>query len=124
MLGAGLLFGGLLRADTLRDRVVWTDRTIGQPAAEPMSDITPTIERFWNVQLEEFPSETATSNAISRPAVTQAPVAQARMQAQQRRDVREHRGHWGINLFNIIPLVDIVHGEVRTESSDSIEGRR
>ncbi len=42
----------------------------------------------------------------------------------QRREERERRGYFGINLFNLIPLIDIVHGDVTTESADRVKGRK
>jgi hypothetical protein len=42
----------------------------------------------------------------------------------QDRSTRERRGYFGINLFNAIPIIDFVHGNVTSSSTDRVEGRR
>jgi len=127
LVAGGMLIGCILNAHTRRDAVAWTDRGVGNPgnpSAATSSDVAPTLERFWNIQLEEAAPLANDQQVVSRQPVVVKKQAKPRMAASQTRDKREHHGYWGINLFNLIPVIDIVHGEVETESSDRVEGHR
>ena len=111
-------------AQNRMDRLCWTDRGLSNPPLTHPSSLDSTIENFWNVTLvEESPVRPQV-----RPGHTSVTGAQTgsspSTEVQQDRSSRERRGYIGINLFNVIPLIDFVHGDVTTESSDHVKGRR
>jgi hypothetical protein len=91
---------------------------------EDHSSIDSTINQFWNVTLSEAPvQERKPSVSYSTPTCSPSrPVPGT--EVVQDRSTRERRGYFGINLFNAIPLIDFVHGNVTTDSSDRVQGRR
>ena len=105
------------------NQVMWTDRTLTNPPLVEQRSIDGSMERFWN--LPDNPN-VAKSQSVKRPMHSRTSSVPARKSAsmEQKREVRERRGFFGINLFNLIPLIDIVHGEVTTESLDSVEGKK
>jgi hypothetical protein len=111
------------QAQTRMQRVAWTDRTLTNPPLTEQTSIDGSIERFWN--LPDDPKE-GKIRLLVRPAPRERVVSRTSngVAMEQKRDVRERRGFFGINLFNMIPLIDIVHGDVVTESSDNVSGKR
>ncbi len=111
------------QAQTRMQRVAWTDRTLTNPPLTEQTSIDGSIERFWN--LPNDPKE-GKIRSLVRPAPRERVVSRTSngVAMEQKRDVRERRGFFGINLFNMIPLIDIVHGDVVTESSDNVSGKR
>ncbi len=120
----GLLMGSaaISRAATRSDRLMWTDRSLSSGSYTQSASIEPTINRFWNVLESDLEEEKIVK--MSPVCTTRVVAAKPKMEASQTRNEQEHRGHIGINLFNLIPLIDIVHGEVRTESSDHVSGQK
>ena len=106
------------------DRLCWTDRGQSNPPLTHPGSLDSTIENFWNVALAEV--------SPARPQVRQGNTSATgartgslpSTEVQQDRSSRERRGYIGINLFNVIPLIDFVHGDVTTESSDHVKGRK
>jgi hypothetical protein len=106
------------------DRLSWTDRGVSNPPLTESSSIDSTIETFWNVTLAEEATAVsepqATSTTLNSTSTKQGPSTRV----EQKRSNRERRGYFGINLFNAIPLIDFVHGDVTSESNDNVKGRR
>jgi len=111
-------------AQTRLNRAMWTDRSLTNPPFVEQASIDTSLEGFWN--LPEEPKVTKSCSSVKRPMDTRVLSDSVRKGAsmEQKREVRERRGFFGINLFNLIPLIDIVHGEVTTESSDRVRGRK
>lgn len=120
----GFLIGGAVisRAETRSDKLMWTNRALSSGSYSQSTSIEPTINRFWNVLETELEEEKVV--VAKSGHVTKTVAAKPKMEAWQTRTEKEHRGHIGINLFNLIPLIDIVHGEVDTESTDHVIGRK
>lgn len=110
-------------AQTRTNQVMWTDRTLTNPPLVEQRSIDGSLERFWNLPDNPKVEE---SQSVERPMRSRASSVPTRkgVSMEQKREVRERRGYFGINLFNLIPLIDIVHGEVTTESLDSVEGKK
>ncbi|MCZ6674589.1 MAG: hypothetical protein O7C75_16800 [Verrucomicrobia bacterium] len=105
-------------------RVAWTDRSLSNPPLVEHSSIDSTISQFWNVTLvPESKVETEVEPKVSyRSTVPAKPGPSTRV--SQDRNTKERRGYFGINLFNVIPLIDFVHGEAQTTSLDHVEGQK
>ncbi len=113
----------------------WTDR---QPAmAESSGSIDHSIAQFWAVSEEDAREEPRRQSPVagyvapSMPRSTRSCVTPAFEyedgrdvhQVKQDRDKGSRRGHFGFNLFNAIPVLDIVWGEDRLNESDSYSGK-
>lgn len=111
------------RAQVRERRDMWTDRSLANPPLSTQTNINASVERFWNLPDE---SGAARNRSLNRSEEHRSIVTPAskRGSLKQKRETRERRGYFGINLFNLIPLVDIVHGDVITESVDRVEGRK
>jgi hypothetical protein len=123
-----LLLGLLnsLNAHSRMDRLSWTDRGISNPPLSQSASIDSTIETFWNVTLTEDPvvEPRAQVRVSNSNLICSASGNVPSTQVEQDRSTHERRGYFGINLFNAIPLIDIVHGNVSTDSKDNVKGRR
>lgn len=138
LLMAGLVGFGLSGIPDLSAReqegIRWTDRA---PAiASSSSSIDHSIAQFWAVSEE---AARVAPLAPAAPYVAPPPVCRtsrspaARVyeyddgrdshQLNQSRDKGSRRGHFGFNLFNAIPVFDIVWGEDRLDESDSYSGK-
>lgn len=123
--------------NTLFQTRMWTDRNITNPALSvPESTINQSIERFWNLPERPLPETSSTVNS-SQPAcppntynlyyrshhqaTTTAQVPPHRDHLAQQQSNNQRRGFLGINLFNIIPIVDIVYGKAESSSSDHVK---
>ena len=135
-------------ADTRLEQVMWTDRGIANPPlSENTSTINESIERFWNLPVPEPTTTTNSTYSEYRPAPrtsyhcqpSREPyrystpvekhthttvVKQPNHSISQQKNQRDKRGYFGINLFNMIPLIDIVTGSSETTSSDHVEASR
>jgi hypothetical protein len=135
-------------ANTRLNQVMWTDRGIANPPlSENTSTIDQSIEHFWNLPIPDPSISTRTTQSECRPTHTptyrSSPCREPYRYAQpmekrthttvtkqpnhsisQRKDQRDRRGYFGINLFNMIPLIDIVTGSSETTSSDHVEASR
>ncbi|MDA0349226.1 MAG: hypothetical protein O3C43_18195 [Verrucomicrobia bacterium] len=111
-------------AQSRMDRLSWTDRSVSNPPLVHSSSIASTINQFWNVTLAEeavrTPKPTVTYSTPGCSPVRTNPGTEV----VQDRSTRERRGYFGINLFNAIPIIDFVHGNVTSSSKDRVEGRR
>ncbi len=105
-------------------RVNWVDRSIMDTQVATQSPIDNSFERFWNLpkpvveKAEDFDQR---RGAPPHPATS---LKTQTLSMNQKRDKRQRRSFIGINLFNLIPLIDIVHGDVIEESVDHVEGRK
>ncbi|MDD4347921.1 MAG: hypothetical protein PHF70_02345 [Opitutales bacterium] len=121
---------------TLLQTRMWTDRNLTNPALSvPESTINQSIERFWNLPERPLPETPATQPtqparspymqhrcrryACSEP-ITAPAVPPHRDHLAQQQSNNQRRGFLGINLFNLIPIVDIVYGKAETTSSDHV----
>lgn len=119
------------------DRPLWTDRSASMPLGS--SSIDQSIANFWEVSEEEA-RERLPSRA--RPAVPRYVPPPARHtqcspsrvvyevddgrdshRVDQSRSGGSSRGHFGLNLFNSIPVFDFVWGEDRRSESDRYSGK-
>jgi hypothetical protein len=123
IVGLFSLLGLSAQAQTRMQRVAWTDRTLTNPPLTEQASINGSIERFWNLPVDQKEGK---SRSLTRPAHRKGVALSTSngVAMEQKRVVRERRGFFGINLFNLIPLIDIVHGDVVTESSDNVSGKR
>jgi hypothetical protein len=113
-----------LNADSRMNRLSWTDRGVSNPPLTESSSIDSTIETFWNVTLAEEATTKSAPRVTSTPPGSTSTKIVPSTQVEQDRSTRERRGYFGINLFNVIPLIDFVHGDVTSESKDNVKGRR
>ena len=122
-----LLLVGVVSSATAHnrmDRLSWTDRSVSNPPLEHSSSIDSTINQFWNVTLAEEAVRTPKSS-VTYSSPSCSPVrTNPGTEVVQDRSTRERRGYFGINLFNAIPIIDFVHGNVTSSSTDRVEGRR
>lgn len=109
----------LTRAEVRERGNMWTDRSLTNPPLSTQTNINASVERFW-----DLPDESGATRNHSEPHRSIVTPASKRGSLKQKRETRERRGYFGINLFNLIPLVDIVHGDVITESVDRVEERK
>ncbi len=120
---------------TLFQTRMWTDRNITNPALSvPGSTINQSIERFWNLPERPLPEASPVAYSPQPPcranthhnhrggcvANTSSPVPPHRDHLAQQQSNNQRRGFLGINLFNIIPIVDIVYGKAESSSSDHV----
>ena len=126
------------KGGTRMNRAMWTDRSETNPPLTEQSSLDASIERFWN--LPDPPQATAAPVQPAPPRFghgrhghrgrhhhhrpVHPPPDPKGTSVDQSRDTRERRGYWGINLFNLIPLIDVVHGSVVEDSSDRVRGRK
>lgn len=135
--GAGLGRGSLLTVSALllmgltpvdaqsrSSRPAWTDRMASNPALSAQTSIERSLERFWNLLEGSVASSEPSDRPLSKKRSTEIRSARRGVSIEQKRDTKERRGFIGINLFNLIPLIDIVHGVVDEESVDHVEGRK
>ncbi|MDQ8184913.1 VIT and VWA domain-containing protein [Pelagicoccus sp. SDUM812002] len=128
----GMMVGELEAGDLRGTR--WTER---QPAmTAPSGSIDHSIAQFWEVSEKDAREEPRRQPPVAgyvAPPVKQvarscvSPVyeyddGRDSHRVKQNRDRGSRRGHFGLNLFNAIPLVDIVWGEDRLDESDSYSG--
>lgn len=104
-------------AQTRMNRVMWTDRSQTNPPLSEQTRIDGSIERFWNLPEEPRRAQSHSARPQKRLDTLSVPASRG-TSVGQKREVRERRGFFGINLLNMIPLIDIVHGEVVSESLD------
>lgn len=128
------LAGGVDAAD--KDRGRWIERRSELP--EQGGSIDRSIASFWEVSEEdarvESPVEVSRKARFS-PAPLRNQAVRSQRVSRERDDGREQhrvgqsrdsgssRGHIGLNLFNAIPIFDIVWGEDRQAESESYSGR-
>ncbi len=105
-------------------RPKWTDRAVTNPPLAASPSLDKSLEDFWNLP-ETHEKSVASSGDLTRQRVSEE-SQDLRLNAvlKQSRETRGRRGFIGINLFNLIPLIDIVHGEVVDDSSDHVERRK
>lgn len=137
-------------ANTRLDQVMWTDRgAANPPLSDNTSTITESIERFWNLPIADQSVTANTTSKITMPNPAVSRYSQCAPNREgyrynrpmeththtvvtkgpnhtisQHKNQRDKRGYFGINLFNIIPLIDIVSGSSETTSSDHVEASR
>ncbi len=123
---AGLLILVTASADaqSRSSRSAWTDRTATNPALSTQTPIEVSLERFWNLPEGSELSRELRDRPLSKSRGPERRSTRQRVSMEQKRDTKERRGYLGINLFNLIPLIDIVHGVVDEESVDRVEGRK
>ncbi len=116
------LFSATSGAQSRMNRVAWSERSLALPSTEAPNAIDSSIERFWNT-----PKGHSTPNITAREATpnnTQSRSSPQNNTLEQSRNTRERRGFFGINLFNVIPIIDIVHGNVVTENNDRVTSKK
>jgi len=123
------------------DHLIWTDRNVSNPPlSRPASTINESIERFWNLpdtsttsaQVHGVAHQCQPPSSYSQPCrpihpnrqYCQSPQPRANNHLSQDQQSHERRGYLGINLFNVIPLIDIVHGSSESSSSDHVEASK
>jgi len=110
----------------------WTDRDLG--IVDSPGSIDRSIANFWGVSESEASEDR--SHAGSRNLQQQSSAALSRKsyssrecsapepahELEQSRERRESGGHFGINLFNAIPVIDFVWGDESRTERDSYSG--
>ncbi len=135
MLILGLLCLSTAQAhdSTRLNNLMWTDRNAtNPPLSRPESTINSSIERFWNLPESPTPVRRSTAQPRCAPRPHYHPSHScnprnnppAKNRLVQDQNSRERRGHFGINLFNMIPLIDIVHGSSESSNSDHVEASK
>ncbi|MBK1878174.1 VIT and vWA domain-containing protein [Pelagicoccus mobilis] len=135
-LTAGAVTGDRLEASGV-DGFRWTDRDTRLPAGE--SSIDQSIANFWEVSEEEAREDAPARRLSATPRYVPPPVSHpgcspSRVvyeiedgrdthRVDQRRDRKNSRGHFGLNLFNAISVFDFVWGEESRSESDSYSGK-
>ncbi len=133
-IGLGAIAASDLEANDL-DGTRWTDRQAAMAA--PSGSIDHSIAEFWSVSEDdarEEPRREPPVSGYSAPPLSRAKSACVAPvyeyddgrdvhQVKQDRDKGSRRGHFGFNLFNAIPVFDIVWGEDRLDESDSYSGK-
>lgn len=127
----GSLGGGELRAEDGAAR--WMDRDLELSPSSP--SIEHSIARFWEVSESEAKLEvrderrvqgsTRRADCASRPVAETVGACRQENdthRVSQQRDQGSSRGHFGINLFNRIPVIDFVWGARRRSESDRFDG--
>ncbi len=122
----GLLMLGVasVEAQSRPTRSAWTERTVTNPALATQTSIEGSLERFWSLPEGYEVNTERRDRPLPKSRGPELRSASNGVSMEQQRDTRECRGYLGINLFNLIPLIDIVHGVVDEESVDRVEGRK
>jgi len=102
----------------------WVDRAATNAPLVEQTEIDGSLEQFWNLP-EPLEAEVGQIQR-QNPKVPRGKLETVRnsVSMKQERETRGRRGFIGINLFNLIPIIDIVHGEVVEGSVDYVEGRK
>lgn len=111
-------------AQSRSSRSAWSDRTVTSPALTTQTSIGGSLERFWSLPEGYGVNTERRDHPLPKGRGPELRSAKPGVSMEQKRDTRERRGYIGINLFNLIPLIDIVHGVVDEESVDRVEGRK
>ncbi len=123
LVALGLIAGGLgvasARADSVEGRPRWVDRESRTGFAS--GSIDQSIASFWEVSEQAASVSPAKGDGVVTGSSARAHTADTKSVEQSRRR-QKSGGHLGINLFNAIPILDIVWGGKRETETDSISG--
>ena len=97
---------------------------VTNPALTTRTSIEGSLERFWNLPKGAEVSTELRNRPLLKSRGSEFRSMRQGVSMEQKRDTKERRGYIGINLFNLIPLIDIVHGVVDEESVDRVQGRK
>lgn len=134
VIAVGAVGGAKLEASD-GERPRWTERS-GKLAAGK-SSIDHSIASFWDVSEEEAAVPVRSGSPVvdtgaDRGDTQCVATVNSRNgyaseadshQVKQRRDRGSRRGHFGLNLFNAIPVFDFVWGDDNERESDAYEGK-
>lgn len=127
--GAMLLAGVATASAKGQNELRWTDREANLETGN--SSIDRSIANFWEVSEEDARVEARVSRSVSDKAARDEGQSYTRIEYERSRDTHaleqsrdrgSRRGHFGINLLNAIPLVDVVWGEDSSSERDAYSG--